>query len=121
MAEQSSPLADEAGRLLGAVAQWARETFPAPGPDGQLAADCQWCPVCQLMAVLRGERPDVTERVSEAGTALLSAVRSFVDSTLVTGGGHQHPHPYPPDSARPASTPRVQHIDLGGSIGEHRT
>ncbi len=103
MDEQPTPLADEAARLFGAVQQWARETFPVPGPDGQLGPDCQWCPLCQFMAVLRGERPDVTERVNDAGTALLSALRSIVDST-------QHSHQSAPDGT---ATPRVQHIDLG--------
>ena len=42
--------------------------------------DCQWCPLCQFVAVLRGDRPEVTERVAEAGTAVLAAVRALVDA-----------------------------------------
>ncbi len=102
--DQQSPLADEAIRLLGAVQHWARENFPAPGPDGQLGSECQWCPLCQAMAVLRGDRPEVTERVTEAGTALLTAFRGLVDST-------QHAHRPAPTPEPPA--PRVQRIDLG--------
>ncbi len=99
MNERSAPLADEAARLWSAVQQWTRESFPAPGPDGQLGPDCQWCPICQFLSVLRGERPDVTERVAEAGTALLSALRGMSDSAAPT-------HPAGP------APPRVQHIDL---------
>lgn len=91
----SSPLAEEAARLFGAVQDWARESFPAPGPEGQLGADCQWCPLCQLMSVLRGDRPEVTERVAEAGAALLTAVRALVDS-----------------AGQAPAAPRVQRIDL---------
>jgi hypothetical protein len=125
MTEPSSPLAQEAARLLGAVGQWARETFPASGPDGQLAGDCLWCPICQFMAVLRGERPEVTERVSEAGSALLSAMRSLIDGSSTDAGadparaGARHTHAHAPQPAPPP--PRVQHIDLGGSpVSERR-
>lgn len=97
---------DEASRLFAAVQQWVRDTFPAPGPDGELGPDCQWCPICQFLSVLRGERPEVTERVSEAGTAVFTMFRALLDGAAQ----HAHqgaPHPPPP--------PRVQHIDLGGA------
>jgi hypothetical protein len=98
--EQPHPaLADEAVRLFGALQDWARETFP-PGPDAHPAAPCQWCPLCQFVAVLRGERPEVTEQVAEVGTALASALR-----TLVEAASRPTPHAEPrPD--------RVQRIDL---------
>jgi hypothetical protein len=103
--EARSPLADEAVRLLGAVQEWTRQTFPAGGPDGHGGAECQWCPLCQFMAVLRGERPEVTERVAEAGAALATAVRALVDAA---GAGR------PPQREEEADrTPRVQRIDLG--------
>ena len=98
----SSPLAEEATRLFGAVQQWAQQTFPAPA-DGHGGPDCQWCPICQFMAVLRGERPDVTERVSEAGTAVLSAVRALADAAGAARG----------TSSPEPTHPGVQHIDLG--------
>ena len=94
------PLADEAIRLLGALQDWARETFPQ-GPDAHAAVPCQWCPLCQFVAVLRGERPEVTEQVAEVGTALASALRTLVDAA---------------SQARPPTEPRphhVQRIDLG--------
>jgi hypothetical protein len=98
-----APLADEAMRLLGAVQDWARQNFPA-APDGHgvpSGAVCQWCPLCQFMAVLRGERPEVTTRVAEAGTAVASAFRALLDAA----------------ASKPADPPasRVQHIDLSGN------
>jgi hypothetical protein len=96
-----SPLAEEAVRLLVTAQEWVRQTFPA-GPDGHGGPECQWCPLCQFMAVLRGERPEVTERVAEAGTALASAVRALLDATARTGPEHGEP-----------PRPRVQRIDLG--------
>lgn len=96
------PLADEAARVLGAVQDWARQTFPA-GRDGHGGPECEWCPLCQFMAVLRGERPEVTERVAEAGTAVASAFRALLEAA--TGGEAEKP-----------GGPRVQRIDL--DLGE---
>jgi hypothetical protein len=107
-----SPLADEAVRLLGVVQEWTRQTFPAapqghhePGADS-VAPVCQWCPLCQFMAVLRGERPEVTERVTEAGAALASALRAIVDAAASAAPGSE--------TAPKQDAPRVQRIDLGG-------
>ncbi len=96
--EPRPPLADEAVKLIGAVQEWARQNFPA-GPDGHMGAECQWCPLCQFMSVVRGERPEVTARVAEAGTAVATAVRALMDAATAK----------PDDSQQP----RVQRIHLG--------
>ena len=84
-------LSEELGRLFGAVSDWARENFPAPA-RGLEGTTCEWCPLCQFMAVLRGERPELTERVAEAGTALLGALRTLAEST---GSARPRPRPRP--------------------------
>lgn len=101
---------DETTRVLAAVQDWATRTFPESA-EQHASGTCQWCPICQFVAVLRGERPDVTDRVVEAGTALLSAVRAFVDATV--------PHPDGPAAQGDAESapPRVQRIDLGKPDG----
>lgn len=101
-----SPLAEEAGRLLGVLQEWTRQTFPAAPQGAEGAAPvCQWCPVCQFMAVLRGERPEVTERVAEAGTAVASALRALAEAAggAATGADKTRPQPGPG---------RVQRINL---------
>jgi hypothetical protein len=98
----------EALRVLSAVQDWAARTFPEAAADGHANGTCQWCPICQFVAVLRGDRPDVTERVVEAGTALMSAFRAFVDAAAPPGGGHPAP-----DGQPEPEHPRVQRIDLG--------
>jgi hypothetical protein len=99
------PLAEEAVRLLGVLQEWTRQTFPPAAPSHDHAvAVCDWCPVCQFMAVLRGERPEVTERVAEAGVAVASALRAVLDSAASSRPGGQPEEPQPP---------RVQRIDLG--------
>jgi len=99
---------DELARMLHAVQDWATRTFPPP-VAGEHGPDCQWCPLCQFMAVVRGERPELTDRLVEAGTSLVTALRTLLDAA---GAGGQA------SSSGSASAsqekPRVQRIDLGG-------
>lgn len=105
----TGPLAAEALRLVSSMHDWAQgwaERGHGEPSGTQASSDCQWCPLCQFVAVLRGERPDITERVAEAGTAIAAVLRALVESAASTGGAAQ-PHRGP----RPA--PRVQKINLG--------
>jgi hypothetical protein len=103
--DASSPLADETLRLVSSVQDWARRTFPQD-PDHR-PSECQWCPLCQFAAALRGERPEVTARVAEAGTAVVSALRALLDAAAdASNGAGQHRH------AGGAARPRVQRINL---------
>ncbi len=110
----AAPFADEALRFISSVQDWARRTFAEAQTASHTGPECQWCPLCQFLAVLKGERPDVTERVAEAGAAIASAVRTVVEAAAAGGpagpttGRHAHP-----DSTSEA--PRVQRIDLGES------
>jgi hypothetical protein len=111
-----SQLAADALRLIGSAQEWARQTFSEV--DAQAHAErhagpeCQWCPLCQFVAVLRGERPELTEKVAEAGTALLTVLRSALDAAASASPAGQH-------RADPGPrAPRVQRIDLGGDDAE---
>lgn len=55
---------------------------------GEAQGSCSWCPVCALVAALRGERPELTRRLAEQGSGLLNAVRLLV----AEHGGSQHAH-----------------------------
>jgi hypothetical protein len=95
---------EEAAKLLDAVRYWAHGRF---GPGGRFgperistgAPECTWCPVCTAIAALRGDRPDITEKVDSAAMALVTAVRSLLSAAA---------DPPPSPSSR-----RVQRIDLG--------
>jgi hypothetical protein len=54
--------------------------------DGDHASDCRWCPVCQTAAVVRGERPDVTEALADLLTATSTALRTFAEAGGPTAG-----------------------------------
>jgi hypothetical protein len=124
MTTSQSELQTEAARLLAQLQDWAQrggEAATQHGEPGSYAAqhaadglrhgpDCEWCPVCQFVAVLRGERPELTERVAEAGVAVVTALRGLLDAVV---GAAAHPDAGADDSGAPP--PRVQHIDLGGT------
>jgi hypothetical protein len=124
MTGTDEPFATEAMRLVSqlqdAAAQWSQQAF-AESPDGHTGSDCQWCPLCQFVAVLRGERPEVTERVAEAGVAVLSALRGLLDAAAGAvpdqrGGAHRAPDAEgaaESTAGTDATVPRVQHIRLG--------
>ncbi|SNS45561.1 hypothetical protein SAMN06893096_104194 [Geodermatophilus pulveris] len=91
--DQARLLVTGLGRTLG---QALREEAA-----GAHDADCRWCPVCQVAAVVRGERPEVTDALADVLTAAAAALRSVAE-----------PAPAPDD--RPAEQPRppVQHIEI---------
>ena len=108
----------ELDSLLAAAQQWARKALPAP-PSGHPGPECQWCPLCQVASVLRGEHPELTDRLAEAGTAVSTAVRVLLDQAAARTPGRPSPSPDlgspGPDttpSARPQPRPRVQRIVL---------
>jgi hypothetical protein len=110
MAETRDELSEEVHRLLNAVQDWARR-FPEAQGDVEAhavgAGEClPWCPICQFANVLRGEHPEVTERLAEAATAVASAMKALADVALTRAQ---------PDAARnrrPKPAPRVEHIRL---------
>jgi len=93
----------ELGKLVAAVQEWARKALP-DSAIGHGGPECQWCPICQFVNVVRGESPEVAERLAEAGSALAAAVRALADAAVSRAPGEQRERPRP--------TPRVERIDL---------
>jgi hypothetical protein len=107
-ANPAAPLIGEALRLVSSVQDWAQDwAHRGSGTAGErhTGSDCHWCPLCQFAAVLRGEHPDLTDRVAEAGTALAGALRVLVEAASAAAAT-QHRQPRPPPAAR------VQKINL---------
>jgi hypothetical protein len=100
---QHGTIGDEAAKLVDALQDWARRNFgdPATSHIATGAPECTWCPICQLIAILRGDRPEISEKVSEAGASLVAALRAVLDAAAAGP-------PRPPDEA----ASRVQHINL---------
>lgn len=91
--------------LLERVEPWLRSE--AGRTDG--AAECGWCPLCALVAALRGQRPELTRRVSEQGSEWLAAVRTLLkthDAFCATRTASDE---------QPAPPPRLQRITVRNS------
>jgi hypothetical protein len=117
---------DEVNRLVSAVQDWARRAFaeqstdqPAaqPGTGHHAGAEVEclpWCPICQFAHVLRGEHPELGQRVAEAGTALAAAIKALADATIARAQSTDAAPEAPP---RPRPRPRVEHIRLDDPDG----
>jgi hypothetical protein len=117
--EHDAPEADlgeETRRLLGAVQDWARRTMPAP-PSGHAGPECQWCPLCQFASVLRGEHPELADRLTEAGAALANAVRALGETAAARTPTPANPARRP----KPRPGPRVQQIHIDDVDGRPPT
>lgn len=95
--------ADEAVRLLAALADRAREHLGSVAPDPHVghAPECRWCPVCQGVAFVRDASPELREQVVSVATSLLLALRDLADGLAQPAG---------PAGRTPGQA--VQHIDL---------
>ena len=103
MTESTGPgtIGDEAAKLLDAVQDWARRNLGEGAHIATGAPECTWCPICQLIAVLRGDRPELSDKIADATASIVAALRAMVDTAAASHPG--------------ASQPRVQRIDLGDS------
>jgi hypothetical protein len=139
MTGEPGPLPEEVVRLIGAAQDWWHRTVgdpatariangaPATARIATGAPECCWCPLCQLIATLRGERPELLERLSETQTALTAALRALADAAGVRfdrPAGEQ-PAEAGPDADEPESesragrsrSSRVQPIPLDDEAG----
>jgi hypothetical protein len=87
-------LAREAREAATALLDWVGTRV-----DGAAAADtsgrprqspgpCTWCPVCALVAALRGEQPELTATLAEQASGLLVVLRLMVQAHAT--GAHEH-------------------------------
>jgi hypothetical protein len=109
---------EQAQRLFDALRAPAA---PAPGAPADPSteghpSDCRWCPICQSAAVLRGERPEVTEALADILSTTATALRTFAEAAQARSSGT-------PDAAEPddaaaddaeagAPPPVVQRIEI---------
>jgi hypothetical protein len=96
--EQARRLVTGLGQTLGAA---LRE---GDGGDAH-PSDCRWCPVCQVAAVVRGERPEVTDALADVLTAAAAALRSVSERASAAAAEPAAEEPPPP-------APPVQHIEI---------
>ena len=92
--------AEEAAKLLGAMAEWTREHRPDLGAaiggladqvsatahdvDAHLATgeDCRYCPICRAVQLYRAASPEVREHLSSAVTSLAQAAAAALATAV---------------------------------------
>jgi hypothetical protein len=96
--------AEEAAKLLGAVADWARDrqqdwgsdlgttiggladsvSAAAHDVDAHLATgeDCRYCPLCRAVQVYRSASPEVREHLTSAATSLAQAAAALLATAV---------------------------------------
>lgn len=74
------PLAEEAARLVEALGEWARGAVgDVHVPSVGAGPECQVCPVCQLLALLRRTQPETFGHLAEASASVVAALRTVVE------------------------------------------
>ncbi|ROR90459.1 hypothetical protein [Nocardioides aurantiacus] len=108
--EPVGSVGEEAAKLFGALSDWARDQgadhlgglggvagmgqgigAAARSAEEHLAtggADCRWCPVCQLISVVRQTSPEVRSHLTAAAGSLVQAAAALL-ATPPHGQGQQ--------------------------------
>ena len=88
---------DQAQRLVETLrTTLASAVPPADAEAAGHASDCRWCPVCQVAAVVRGERPEVSAALADLLTTAATALR-----TVAEAGQAAEPAPEPAQESKP--------------------
>lgn len=111
----AASLAEEIRLLVDLVVERA-----APWLDGVVAAGhgsvreepggCGWCPLCAIVAVVRGERPEFVARLVEHAARLVALLRAVLADRWEPEQGVHMPGFQPPP--REPKSDRVQHISV---------
>jgi len=90
--EPVGSVAEEAAKLFALLQQHKggdehapSEPDPAPAPEPapgghRPGPECQWCPVCQLLALVRQARPETVDHLATAAAGVLGSVRALLDA-----------------------------------------
>ncbi|NUT51227.1 MAG: hypothetical protein HOV94_28585 [Saccharothrix sp.] len=99
-----SKLAEELRLLLDAAAEraqpWLHRLASAEGGHDEKA--CGWCPVCNAVALARGDRSELAAKAAEHVTGLIAVLRAALAEPAAPAG-EEPPRP---------EKPRVQHIPV---------
>lgn len=96
--EPIGTLAEEAAKLLAVVHGWVGDPATAAStPEGdeeqrhdhgapEAAAECRWCPLCQLMRMAMATSPDVRAHLSQAAVSMALALKGLLEESPSTAG-----------------------------------
>jgi hypothetical protein len=103
---EPGPLAEEAAKFIGAAQEWLHRVVldPSTARVSTGSQECCWCPLCQLVCALRGERPELRERLGDVQVAVTGLL-----SALGQAAGQPGPHQDQPDHDQPDQGRADQH------------
>ncbi len=89
-------IGEEAVRLVGALADWAREHGPSltgltDDLDEHLATgapECTYCPICRTVHVLRESGPEVRQHLAVAAASLMQAAAGVLNAAASADPQH---------------------------------
>jgi len=91
-AHTHGPLAEEAAKLAEALSGWVSSGFAGPLLAGVgESPECRLCPVCQLLRLAQGSRPEVFEHLADASASLIAALRAAVESSQASWASGNRP------------------------------
>ena len=102
---------DQARSLLDMLKQGLAAPSGSDEDAGPHGRDCRWCPVCQAVAVVRGQRPEVTAALADVLTATAAALRSFAEAGRPDPAGEPAGEA-PADSGPGDPPPVMQRIEI---------
>lgn len=115
-------VAEETAKLLAALQGWAKDSGSQHASAAEQAAsgladsvrgvtaaighgpDCKYCPVCQVINVVRETSPEVREHLAIAASSLLQAAQGVLATQV-------------PDDAKPRRNAPMEKIDLDDDSG----
>jgi hypothetical protein len=119
---QGTDWGEQARRLVGSLGgALAGLTAHVPAGDAgdaeQRVPECRWCPLCQFLAVVRGERPEAAAALADILTATANALHAFAaaaDGASSAGqrSGATETPAAPPTDDEGEPPPVVQRIEI---------
>ncbi len=95
--EPVGTVAEEAAKLFALLQQHKGELGPPEQQEHRMGPECQWCPICQLIAMVRQAKPETVDHLASAAAGVLGSVRALLDAAT--------------DSARQAREAQQQKAD----------
>lgn len=83
--ETVGSVGEEAARLLAALQGWATDGSGDHAEQTRSEA-CRYCPVCQVISLVRGTTPEVRQHLSAAASSLMQAVTSVLATAVPDEG-----------------------------------
>ncbi|HVW39736.1 MAG TPA: hypothetical protein VHC18_00120 [Amycolatopsis sp.] len=97
--------------VLERAAPWLDGVVAAGHGDERETSDCGWCPLCSIVALARGERPELVARLAEQLAQLVALLRAVLADRWEPDEGFHMPGFQPRPKPEPASG-RVQRIPV---------